>query len=192
VDKALEELNKQYAIALKNNDAPAMAGDLVAMGNILFENVKLDEALTKFSDAVKVIEKSNLSEEVKDNTRRGYLFNTSRVALKNKDFDTAKAKSEEYSKLVQAINNPFQIRLSHELAGMIALEEKNYDKALEELQQANQQNPYNLYRMVLAYKGKGDTKKAREFCMQAAKFNGLDGLNYAFIRNKAEKMLDSM
>lgn len=192
VDKALEELGKQYAIAQKNNDAPAMAGDLVAMGNILFETGGLDEALTKFSEAVKVIEKSNLSEEVKDNTRRGYLFNAGRVALKKKDFANAKAKAVEYDKQVKAINNPFQIRLSHELAGMIALEEKNYDKALKELQQANQQNPYNLYRMALAYQGKGEKDKAREFCMTAAKFNALNNLNYAFMRKRAQKMVGSM
>jgi len=192
MDKALEELNKQYAIAQTNNDAPAMAGDLVAMGNILFENGKLDEALTKFSDAVKVIEKSNLSEEVKDNTRRGYLFNAGRIAIKKKDFAKAKAKSAEYSKQVQAINNPFQIRLSHELAGMIALEEKDYDKALKEFQQANQQNPYNLYRMALAYEGKGEKDKARELCTAAVKFNALNSLNYAFMRKRAQQMLDSM
>jgi len=190
VEQALEELGKQYAIAQKNNDAPAMAGDLVAMGNILFETGRLDEALTKFSDAVKVIEKSSLSEEVKDNTRRGYLFNAGRVALKKKDFADAKAKSVEYSKQVRAINNPFQIRLSHELAGMLALEENNYDKAVEELKQANQQNPYNLYRMALAYKGKGDKDKAKEFCMTAANFNALNNLNYSFIRKRAQQMVD--
>ena len=31
-------------------------------------------------------------------------------------------------------NNPFQTRQAHELVGMIALEEKDYDKALSELQ----------------------------------------------------------
>ena len=192
MDKGLEELNRQYAVAQETDDAPAMAGDLVLMGNILLEAGKLDQALAKYNQAVKTVEQSDLSEEVKDNTRRGYLFNAGRVAVKKKDFVTAKAKSAEYSKQVQAINNPFQIRLSHQLVGMIALEEKDYDKALQELQQANQQDPYNLYRMALAHKGKGDTEKAREFCTQAAKFNGLDGLNYAFIRNKAEQMLASM
>jgi tetratricopeptide (TPR) repeat protein len=192
MDKALTELKKQYALAEEINDASAMAGDLVAMGNILFENGKLDEALTKFSDAVKIIEESNLSEEVKDNTRRGYLFNAGRIAMKKKDFAEAKAKSAEYSRQVQAINNPFQIRLSHELAGMIALEEKNYDKALKELRQANQQNPSNLYRMALAYEGKGEKDKARELCTAAANFNALNNLNYAFMRKRAQQMLDSM
>jgi tetratricopeptide (TPR) repeat protein len=192
MDKALAELAKQYALAERINDASGMAGDLVLMGYILLEAGRLDEAMAKYTDAVKVIEKSNLSEEVKDNTRRGYLFNAGRVALKKGDFAAAKAKAEDYRKQVQAINNPFQSRLSHELAGMIALEEKEYDRAVEELQQANQQNPYNLYRMALAYKGKGDREKAREFCMQAAKFNGLDNLNYSFIRIKAGQLLDSI
>lgn len=196
MDKALEELNKQYALAEKINDVSSMAGDMVLMGNILLEAGRFDEALARYNRAVKIIEESDHSEEVKDNTRRGYLFNTSRIALKNKDFATAKAKSEEYRKQVKAINNPFQIRLSHELAGMIALEEKDYDKALEELQQANQQNPYNLYRMALAYKGKGEKEKAKEFSMTAANFNQLNSLNYAFIRHRAQhraqQLLDSM
>jgi len=71
---------------------------------------------------------------------------------------------------------------------MIALEEKDYDKAIAELQQANQQNPYALYRQCLAYKGKGDSAKAAEFCRKAAEFNSLPQMNLAFIRAKATKM----
>jgi len=74
---------------------------------------------------------------------------------------------------------------------MIALEEKEYDKALEELQQANQQNPHNLYRMMLAYEGKGDKENAKAFCVKAAKFNALNSLNYAFIRHKAQRLLEA-
>ena len=192
MDNALEELNKQYALAEKINDASAMSGDLVAIGNILLESGKIDEALIKYKKAVKLVEESNLSKEIKDNTKRGYLFNSARVALMKKDFTTAKDESKKYRNQVEAINNPFQIRLSHELAGMIALEEKDYDKALEELQQANQQNPYNHYRIAIAYRGKGDEEKAKESCLKASKFNALNNLNYAFIRNKAQQLLNSM
>jgi tetratricopeptide (TPR) repeat protein len=192
MDQALKELDKQYALAEKINDASAMAGDLVVMGNILLEAGRPDEALAKYERAVETAEESDLSEEVKDNTRRGYLFNAGRAALKKKDFATAKAKSDEYRQRVEAVNNPFQIKLSHELAGMIALEEEQYDKALEELRQASQQNPYNHYRMSLAHRGKGDKERARESCMKAAQFNALNSLNYGFIRHKAQQMLDSM
>lgn len=192
LDQALEELKKQYALAEKINDAAGMAGDLNAMGNILLEAGKLNKAMKKFEKSVTLIKESNLSKEVKNNTKRGFLYNSACVALKKKDFATAKAKCKKYREQVEAINNPFQIRISHQLAAMIALEEKNYDKAIEEFKQANQQNPYNLYRLALAYKGKGDKQQAKAFCKKAAKFNALNSLNQAFIRSKAEQMLVAM
>ncbi len=190
--KALEEQEKQYALAEKINDASAMAGDLVIMGDILRESGKYDQAQAKYQKAVEVIEASDLSEEVKDQTRRGFLFNASRVALGKKDFAAAKAKAEEYRKQVEPIGNPFQIRLAHQLAGMIALEEKEYDKALEELGQANQQNPYNFYRMALAYQGKGGLERAKELCLKAANFNAVNSLTQAYVRTKAQQLANSM
>jgi tetratricopeptide (TPR) repeat protein len=192
LEKALEELDKQYTSNEKIQDAAGMSGSLVLMGNVLLDMGRFDEAKVNYEKALKLVEKSDLSNEVKDNNRRANLFNLARVALKKKDFVTAKVKYEEYRQQVETINNPNLIRLSHQLAGMIALEEKDYDKAVEELQMSNQQNPSNLFRIALAYKGKGDKSKTREFCMKAANFNGLNNLNYAFIRNKAKEMLSEM
>ena len=64
--------------------------------------------------------------------------------------------------------------------------EKDYDRAITELLQANQQNPQDLYRLCEAYKGKGDAQKAKEYCDKAANFNSLPQVNYAFIRIKAK------
>jgi tetratricopeptide (TPR) repeat protein len=71
---------------------------------------------------------------------------------------------------------------------MIALQEKGYDAALAHLQQANQQDPYVLYRMGLAHEGKGDGAKAKELFRKAADFNGLPTLNSAFARAKTRKL----
>ncbi len=192
LDAALEEQNQAYALAEQINDAGSMVGDLVVMGNVLLEAGKPDEALEKFDQAVKVVEASNLSEDVKDNVRRNHLFSAARVALKKGDLETAKSQAAEYYKEVKAINNPYQIKLSRELNGQIVLQEKNYDKAIEELQQASLQNPYNWYRMALAYQGKGDRSKARDLFRKAARWNALNSLNYAFMRHKAEQMLESI
>jgi tetratricopeptide (TPR) repeat protein len=113
----------------------------------------------------------------------------SRLFLVGKrDFAAAKAEAEEFRKGAEASRNPNQARQAHELAGMIALAEKDYDKAIAELQQANQQNPQNLYRLSQAYQAKGDGAKAKEFATKAAGFNSLPQLNYAFVRTKAQKM----
>ncbi len=192
VEMSLAELNKQYALAEKINDAAAMAGDLGAMGNILYESGKYDEAMAKFEKSLKTTEASNLSAPVKENARRGYLYNAGRVALMKKDAATAKARSEEFRAQAEAAKNTFQIWLAHELAGTIALAEKNYDQAIEHLQQANLQNPYTFYRLALAYEGKGDMNKAKELCTKAARFNALNNLNYAFMRMKAEQKLTAL
>lgn len=193
MEEAMGEIEKQYAIAMKNNDAASMAGDLNATGNILLEMGEAADAQTKFDQSIATIQASNLADEVKANNGRFYLFNSSRTALKKGDFNTAKAKSAEFMNVVEAANHPVQIMLAHQLAGQIALAEKDYDTAIAELRQAPFGfNPYNHYRLALAYQGKGDMENAKDQCTRAANFNGLDGLNYAYIRTKALKMLEGM
>lgn len=191
-DKALEEQNRQFALAEKIDDAANMAADFVTMGNIYLESGRYDEAQEKFQAAVETVQNSNLADDIKANARRFFLFNSARVAMKKKDFETAWRYQEDYQRQVEAINNPFQVRLAHELAGVIALEEDNYDKAIQELEQANQQNPYNFYRLAQAYAGKGDQEKAEEFCKKTIEFNGLNNMNQAYCRNRAIEMLESM
>lgn len=192
LDKALEEMQKLYAIAESIHDNTAMSGDLVLMGNTLLEKGKADKAAEKFETALKTVESSSLSEEVKENARRNHLYNMGRVALKKNNLTEAKAKAAEYLEATQAIDNINQIRLAHELLGCIALAEKDYDRAIEELEQANLQNPYNLYRMARAYLGNGDREMAKEYYLQTVKFNQLNSINYAFVRHKAQKEMENM
>ena len=132
-------------------------------------------------------EGSNLSQEIKDNAKLFHHYNLSRVALAKKDLATAKTEAEAFRKGTEGLKNPFQTKQVHQLFGMIALEAKDFDTAVAELQQANQQNPYDLYRLCQAYQGKNDAGKAREFCGKAAAFNSLPQLNLAFVRAKAAR-----
>jgi tetratricopeptide (TPR) repeat protein len=190
-DKALAGMDKQYALGEKTNDLPAMTGDLQSKGNILLEMAKYDEAKSLFERLLKMTEESTLSQDIKDNARLFHHFNLARVAVGKKDLVTAKAEAAEFEKGAMAKNNPALARQAHSLNGLIALEEKNYDKALAELQLANLQNPFDLYRLCLAYQGKGDAAKTKELCTKAANFNPLPQLNQAFVRTKAAKLAAS-
>jgi tetratricopeptide (TPR) repeat protein len=188
LEQALAEFGKGYVLAEKINDAAALAGDLIIQGNILLEAGKCEPALKMFEKSVKLIQASNLSQEVKENSKRALLYNSARVAIMQQDLATARTKAEKFQQAVQAVNNPLQMFLYHELMGMIACAEKKYDAAIAEYNQANQQNPYILYRLALAYQGKGDTANCKTYSQRAAKFNALNNLNQAFIRTKAEKL----
>ena len=190
-DKALADVDQQYALGEKTNDVPGMTGDLQLKGNILLEMGKPDDAKVQFEKALKTTEASSLSQEIKDNARLFHHYNLARVALGKKDLPTAKREGDAFRTGTEAKKNPAQMRQVHQLMGLIALEMKDYDKAVSEFQQANQQNPYDLYRLCQAYQGKGDAGKAKEFCGKAANFNSLPAINYAFVRTKAGRSVSS-
>ena len=191
LDQALAEVQKQYALGEKSNDIPAMAADLQLKGNILLEMGKYPDAKQAYEQALKMTSESSLSQEIKDNTSLFHHFNLARVALGQSDLASAKKETDEFRKGAEAAKNPGLIKQAHELAGRIALQEKNYDQAIAELDQSNQQNPSDLYLLGEAYQGKGDAAKAKESFTKAAKFNSLPLLNYAFVRTKAEKAIAS-
>lgn len=188
-DQALAEVQKQYAIAEKGTDAAAMTGDLQLKGNILLESGKPDDAQKAYEQALKTTADSGLSQAIKNNTALFHHYNLARVAIAKKDLAAAKTETETFRKGAEAAKNANQVKLAHELAGRIALEEKNYDNAIAELGQANQQNPAVLFLLGQSYQGKGDAAKAKASYTKAAKFNSLPLLNYAFVRSKAEKAL---
>ena len=187
MDKALEDMDKQYALGEKTKDIPAMTGDLQFKGNILLEMGKPDEAKALYERGLKMTEDSNLSQEIKDNAKRFHHYNLARVALGRKDLTTAKTEAEAFRQGTESLKNPLQTKQAHELTGRIALAAKDYDNAVTELERANQQNPYDLYLLCQAYQGKGDKGKAKEYCTKATAFNSLPQLNLAFIRMKAAK-----
>jgi tetratricopeptide (TPR) repeat protein len=190
IDQALAEVQKQYELSEKTNDVPNLIGDLQLRALIMLETGKYDQAKELFARALKMTEESNQSQAIKDNTKRFNHFNLARIALGKNDLATAKNEADAFQKAAAA-NNPNQQKQVHSLNGIIALAEKDYNKAIAELAQGNQQNPYDLYRQCQAYEGKGDSTKAKEFCKKAAEFNSLPQMNLAFIRARAAKMAKS-
>jgi tetratricopeptide (TPR) repeat protein len=186
-DEALAELKKQRAVAEKINDAANMAGDAVAMGDVLLEAGRPEEARKQYEQALSLQLESDLSKEVKDDARLVHHYNLGRVAVASKDFAGARKHAEAFMQGATAKKNAAEIRQAHELAGIIDLKEKRFDQAIEHLTQANQQDPYVLYRLAKAHKGKGDQAKADELFRQAANFNTLPTLNHAFVRAKVSK-----
>jgi tetratricopeptide (TPR) repeat protein len=177
------ELDKQYALCEKIGDALAMSGDLVLMGNLALEAGDAAAAETRYRRALEVVEASaSVAAANKENQRRFQPYRAGRVALARNDLSAAKAQSAAFSEKVATSGNAFQKKLAHELAGQVALAGKNYDLAIAELSQASAIDPYNVYRLSLAYAGKGEAAKAKELATRAEHDNTLVSLNHAFVR----------
>ena len=188
MDQALASLDQQYALGAKSSDTLGMVGDLQAKAAIYTEMGKPAQAQAAYEQALKLADGSTLPDAIKANVHLFQHSSLARVALARKDVATAKQEADAFSTVALASNAPGQTRQAHELAGMIALQEKNWDAAISELQQANRQDAYNLYRLCQAYQGKGDKPKATEQCTAAAHFNPLPELNFSFVHAVAAKM----
>jgi tetratricopeptide (TPR) repeat protein len=186
-DKAIEELQAGYALAEADRDAGSMSGDLTLMGDILREAGRLDEAMAKYANAVTVSDSSQLPDEVKEVTRRNHLFEAGRLAVARHDVPAARARAAEYAAGVASKKAPFEVRQQHELAGLIAMEEKRFSAAAQEFAKANQQDPRILLLTALAWQAAGNAPRAATFAGKAANFNGL-AFTYGFVRTKAQKI----
>jgi tetratricopeptide (TPR) repeat protein len=189
--QALQRMAAEHAIAARIADSANMAADLVATGDIELDAGRPDEARAHYTEAYALLRASGLSTDIKDDAKLADDYNLARVALAKHDLPTANALSTDYMTGAQARHNDFRIRQAHTLAAAIALHDKQYDRALAELAQSNQQNPYVLYLTALAYQGSGQSAKASTLFRQAANANTLPTLQYVFIRTKAKAAVGS-
>lgn len=187
-DPALREIQREYDLDAKLADTANMSGDALLLGSILLDAGRADAAEKQFSRSLALVEKSSLSQDVKEDTRLADQYNRGRVALARKDYAEARTAADAYLKGAEARHNPFRVRQAHELAGQIALANGDYDQAIAHLGQGNQQDPAVLYATALAWKGKGDAVKARGLAAEAANANVLPLISYAFVRNEARRI----
>ena len=192
VDGAMLEMQKQFNIAKNINDAAAMTGDLNTMGNILLAAGKYEDAQKKYDEALQTMESSSLADEVKENARRLYVYNNASIDLMSGKMTEAKQLASEFQSRSENANNTFQKWLAHYLNGLIALQENNYQTAINEFEKANTQDPRTYYYIAVAYSKAGDAANAKNYAEKCANFNALINVNQAFVRNQANQMLSTM
>ncbi len=186
VSKAVQSILSNLKLAQERQDVGNIANDLVILGNLYFELNQPSEALISFNRAIEVIDKSNLPQAVKVNGHTTHLFNLSRVFAAQGEFEKAKETSDLFAEQVGIRNNPIQIKLISQLNGIIALNEGEFQIAIDELEKANQLNPYNLFRIGQAYDGLGDHEKAASYTLRAEELNVLNSMDQAVVLSKTK------
>lgn len=183
--KALETVEKMFQIASGHGDYSNMSGDANLMGNILLDMGRYDEALKRFEESVVLQGKAeNVSPRVVELARFNHQYDAGRVAALSGDIEKAKQLLTSYQQQAESNKNPFQIWQAYQLAGIIAMQEKDWDNAVANLQKANPLNPYNFYLLSVAHSGKGDAENAKAFADKAVNFNGVGNVFQAMARQK--------
>jgi len=185
LDSALAVFEEMRTIAAAMDDPTAQAVDYDNMGQVLLHAGRPDAAAEKFAQSLDALLNSSLFPSVKDNAGLDNIQRRSLVALVRGSLDTADSLAGAYFRLSTEADNPFRVRAAHLALGLVALERQDYDRAISELEQSDQTQAYNVFQLARAYEGAGKTQEAQSHYRQAANFNQLNSLGYAFIRRQA-------
>lgn len=192
IDHCIKAFQRNYEIAKKSDDRVTMSNDLGLMGLIYYEMGDYAKAEEKYIESRDLIMNADTKETLKLQAEANHLYNMARIYLKEGEFKKAKQNAIEFMVFAGKIQNENVKRTAHQLIGLIAYEEKDFDRAINEFKQSDLLNPYNVYRLGLAYLGIGDNDQAKKLFEEAANFNVVNDLNYSLVRNKAVKMLASL
>ena len=181
-DSALAAIEQRRGLAAAIGDAGNMAGDDIIAGDILLDAGRLDAAGERYARAHQQVAASRLPADAKDDDALARHYDLARVALARHDLPVARSEAEAYLVGANQRHHDVRIRQAHELVGLLALHDRQYDGSLAELAQADQQNPAVLLAASRAYAGKGDVSRARELANEAGGMNILPTLPYVFTR----------
>jgi tetratricopeptide (TPR) repeat protein len=103
------------------------------------------------------------------------------IAARQGDAETARAKAEELTALVEPDANPRKMEPVHQLLGITEYFQGNYEAAIEHLKQGNPNNIYMKYFLARALEETGDAESAGAIYDELAVYN-FNGVTYAMIR----------
>ena len=186
LESAATAIVANLELSQKTHDVGNSINDIVMLGNISLEMGRIEEALSWFTQSMELVDDSDLPQTVKGNSHILHLANLARIFAARGEFNKAHETAALFAKKVSERNNPMQILRIHRLNGIIALAEGNYQEAIEELSQANQLNPYNLYRIGLAHEALGNLEQAANFKLQAEELNVLNSMDQAIVLSKTK------
>ncbi|MEE8366982.1 MAG: hypothetical protein V3S30_01560, partial [Thermoanaerobaculia bacterium] len=145
----------------------------------------------KYERALELITEADLKPEIKAAAGRNFRYKQARVALARDNLQPARTIIEDYRSSAELKQIPAEVRQIHELDGLLAAAEGNFEEALAQFLLANQQNPRILFYAAQAAQKAGDLEQARDLADRAANFNGLN-FNYAYVRSDARKLLSQL
>lgn len=113
-----------------------------------------------------------------------------KLAARQGDYEAAQAKAEEFAALLADDDNPRRMERYHELLGLAALKQNDYDLAIEHYRQANLSTSpgagdvKNSFMLAKALRGAGQSQEADKLLHEVANWN-FNSAWFAMLRKDA-------
>ncbi len=191
--EALAELERNLGLSRKGGDLSAMALDKSNLALCHLEAGHLDRAEMLATEALEHrIEVADGDERQEAFARFNHAYLSARIAVANGDLSAAESIIQEADRIAIALDAPNLGQTVHEIRGILALAEGEYQAAIDELEQANATEAYNMFRIAEAYEALGESDRARDFYGWVRSYNSPLNLNFSFVRHRAGERLSAL
>lgn len=166
---------------------------LINISDICFNNDMLDDAGSAVEMLTASLAESGENSGDEDFARQQKataVFWQGKLAARGGDYEAATAKAEEFAALLANDDNPRKMEPYHELLGLIALEQGDYETAIEHYRQSNLSTSpgagdvKNSYMLATALQGVGQDEEAAKLFEVIANWN-FNSAWFAMLREEA-------
>lgn len=184
IDSALTMLRTSQQLAEEVRDVMSMAAAAMALGDAYREYGQYDQALAEYSSARRFVEQSGLDESLKEMARHSFFYNAAKVETQRGNLAAARTYAAEFQTHISDEGAPLQLKRVHELAGLIALADRDYQTAIDHLQQADPRDPCILRHIASAYRKLNNPEMAAVLDDRFGKFYADNNLSYSLVRGR--------
>jgi tetratricopeptide (TPR) repeat protein len=184
IDGALEACEIRLQKAEAQNLTQYKISSLNMAGFISAESGDLEKADSYYEKAADIIDTAEMEEA----DRKGYQFAAGvnrcyMLTLLNK-LDAATEEGKTCLKIAEQRQNPGEIQSIYGQLAALELKQENYQRAIEYLDKAAPQSPYNWFKRAVALEGMDRGDEANQLYKQIANQSEV-GLGLAMVRKKA-------
>lgn len=191
IKAALEKCKQRRELAQKENQMTTVINSYLNDAKILTELGNPAEAVKQVQTAMELINNSNFDDWLKETLTVAAMEMNCNCKIHDNLLEEAKVNVAQFKQLVEKRQDPLEIMQLEATLGCLALQEKQYDKALQHFAKANNQSPCTMYYMALAYEQKGDMDNAGKLYKKISTWTTND-LELALVRNRAIDKLKSI
>jgi len=185
LQQGLTKLEELYHYDDAIPDPITAAGDLTQMLPLLVRLGQFDEAKSRLNQALELVDNSQSFERLKRNTHvDAYLWHAVIYVWQGR-FAEARQQTDAYLREVDPDKDAARIRSAYLVMSTISIGEKDYDRAIAEIDQTDPNQPLATYYLAKAYEGKGDDLKAASLYKELAQSYQLNSVSYALVRREA-------
>jgi tetratricopeptide (TPR) repeat protein len=198
-ERAIEEAKRRRDISLREKNAIATAYDLNLISTLMLAAGSVDPARGTYlksrsadvrrtnqihatlHDANRTLENAAVPEEAKTRARLALLFTETESAVQDNDLVVARRKTDEHRVIASRTGDPKALQEASTLRAIIAIAEKRYAEALDDLSQADLTDARTLFRLMEVHEALGNTTEARDVRRKILEVN--DGsLQFAMVK----------